>query len=202
MDVNKYLDDIAQIKTMMDRSSRFISLSGLSGVLAGTYALIGAYLAYKILYPSDWKLGSYPEIRAALATVAVAVVVLAVVTAVILTFKKAKKSGESIWNPLTRRLLINFLVPLISGGIFVLLLIRLEYYAMIAASTLIFYGMACLNASKYTLGDVKYLGLTLISLGLLAGYFTGYGLFFWALGFGASHIIYGAMMYFKHDRQK
>jgi len=200
MESKKYLDDISEIKNIMNRSSRFLSLSGLSGILAGIYALIGAYIGYLILYPSQWKFDTYEEIQMAILTVAAGVVFLAVITAIILTFRKAKKSGEKVWDVSSKRLLVNFLIPLVTGGIFVLLLIRLEYWIMIAPATLIFYGMACLNAGKYTLGDVRYLGITMTILGLLSAYFTGYGLYFWALGFGVCHIIYGTLMYFRHDR--
>ncbi len=199
MDSNKYLDDISEIKAMMSRSSRFISLSGLSGIMAGVYALIGAYLGYLILYPSSWKFDTYEAIQEALIAVAAGVAILAVLTAALLTFRKAKRSGESIWDSSSKRLLANFLIPLLTGGIFVLLLIRLEYWVMIAPSTLIFYGMACLNASKYTLRDVRYLGITVIILGLLSAYFAGYGLLFWALGFGVCHVLYGTLMHFKYD---
>ena len=201
MESKNYLEDISEIKNMMSRSSRFISLSGLSGILAGVYALIGAYLGYLVLFPSSWKFDTYEQIQQALIAIASGVAILAIVTAFILTFVKARRSGESIWNSTSKRLLVNFLIPLITGGIFVLLLIRLEYWIMIAPSTLIFYGMACLNASKYTLRDVRYLGITVIILGLLSAYFAGYGLLFWALGFGVCHILYGTLMYFKYDRK-
>jgi len=49
MNNKDYLKDISDIKNLMNRSSRFISLSGLSGILAGVYALIGAYLANGII---------------------------------------------------------------------------------------------------------------------------------------------------------
>src|SRR5438128_31382 len=39
------MDDLQHIKQMMERSSRFISLSGFSGIAAGICALIGAWLA-------------------------------------------------------------------------------------------------------------------------------------------------------------
>lgn len=185
----------------MSRSSRFISLSGLSGILAGVYALIGGYLGYLILYPSSWTFDTYEEIKLSILSVAAGVVFFAVITAFILTYKKANKSGEKIWDASSKRLLVNFLIPLITGGIFILLLIRLQYWVLIAPATLIFYGMACLNASKYTLGDVRYLGITNIILGLISAYFIGYGLWFWILGFGVCHIIYGTLMYFKYDRR-
>ena len=118
----------------------------------------------------------------------------------VLSLQKAKKANESLWNPTSKRLLINFLIPLLTGGFFIIFLIEKEILSLVAPLMLIFYGMACLNASKYTLGDVRYLGITLIILGLLSTWFLGYGLLFWALGFGVCHVVYGALMYFKYDR--
>ena len=46
MNDKDYLKDISEIKNLMNKSSRFISLSGLSGILAGIYALVGAAMTY------------------------------------------------------------------------------------------------------------------------------------------------------------
>jgi len=113
---------------------------------------------------------------------------------------KAKKSNDTLWNASSKRLLVNFLIPLASGGFFILFLIEKNMFGLVAPLTLLFYGLACVNASKYTLGDVRYLGITMIILGLLSTWFLGYGLLFWAIGFGICHIVYGSMMYFKYDR--
>ncbi|MGC4042096.1 MAG: hypothetical protein QM710_15235 [Flavobacterium sp.] len=205
MENEKYLKDISEIRNIMDKSSRFISLSGLSGILAGIYALVGAWLAYITIY-TDARLGddysvivTQPMINR-LFIIAFTVLIASVITGIVMSKRKAKKSSESIWNASSKRLVINFLIPLMTGAIFILFLIEKELLGLVAPLTLIFYGMACLNASKYTLGDVRYLGITLIILGLLSTYFLGYGLLFWALGFGVCHIVYGSMMYFKYDR--
>lgn len=207
MENEKYLKDISEIKNIMDKSSRFISLSGLSGILAGIYALIGAWLAYGTIYKENSRLlGEYDSIMATqpiiqrLFFIAFAVLFLSVVTGILLSARKAKKSNDSIWNAASRRLLINFLIPLVSGGFFILLLIEKEMFALVPALTLLFYGLACVNASKYTIGDVRYLGITMIVLALLSTWFIGYGILFWALGFGVCHIFYGSLMYFKYDR--
>ncbi|MGE5429024.1 MAG: hypothetical protein ACM3O8_14110, partial [Methylococcaceae bacterium] len=65
---------------------------------------------------------------------------------------------------------------------------------------LIFYGLALVNAGKFTLSEVHYLGITEIVLGLMAAVFINWGLLFWALGFGVMHIVYGMMMYYKYER--
>jgi hypothetical protein len=129
------------------------------------------------------------------------VIILSIITAILLSYQKATKHNEKVWNASSKRLVINFLIPLATGGIFILFLIEKEFLGLIAPLTLIFYGLACVNASKYTLGDVRYLGLTQIILGLLSLWFLGYGLLFWALGFGFCHILYGSVMYFKYDRK-
>ena len=206
MKTKDYLKDIQDIKTMMNQSSRFISLSGLSGVLAGIYSLVGAWFAYKTIYFDTSTMGNYKNLIISqeavyrLLGIASSVLILSILTGIILSIRKANKSNEKVWNPTSKRLVINFAIPLATGGFFILFLIEKEMLGLVAPLTLIFYGLACVNASKYTLGDVRYLGVTMILLGLLSTWFLGYGLLFWALGFGVCHILYGSIMYFKHDR--
>ncbi|WP_432671387.1 hypothetical protein [Flavobacterium sp. SM2513] len=207
MKANKYLNDISEIKNMMNRSSRFISLSGLSGILAGIYSLIGAYLAYQTIYFDGAELGAYKSLVISefavykLLVIAAGVVFLSIVSGIFLTVRKAKLHGEKIWDQSSQRLVINFLIPLITGGILILFLIEKEQFSLIAPLTLIFYGLACVNASKYTLGDVRYLGITLLILAFISLWFIEYGLLFWSLGFGVCHIFYGSVMYFKYERK-
>jgi len=206
MEANKYLNDISEIKNMMNRSSRFISLSGLSGILAGVYSLIGAYFAYRIIYFYGAALGSSKTLVITeyavykLLVIAGSVVFLSIATGIVLALRKAKRQGEKIWDKSSQRLIINFLIPLVTGGILILYLIEKEQFSLIATLTLVFYGLACINASKYTLGDIRYLGITLLLLAFISLWFIGYGLLFWSLGFGISHIFYGSVMYFNYER--
>lgn len=209
MENEKYLKDIHDIKQMMSQSSQFLSLSGLSGILAGIYALIGAVYANSIL-PSYNRMGyelsresltlSEQEITTRLFITAILVILLSIITGLLLSSSKAKKQGENLWSGTAQRLVINFSIPLIAGGIFALILLQKHYYGLIAPITLLFYGLGCVNASKNTFRDVRYLGITIVIIGLLATYFMGYGLYFWTLGFGICHIVYGAVMHFKYER--
>ena len=202
MEQNKYLDDLATIKTMMSRSSRFISLSGFSGVLAGIYALIGAWFARKEL--QSLVLSNYTTTTQTIWNlwfIAIAVALFSIVTAYVLTSRRAKSNNEKIWDISTQKLLVAFLTPLVSGGVFGLIVLYQGYYGLIAAITLIFYGLALINASKYTLGTVKYLGVSEVIVGLFAAFYIGYGLQFWAIGFGCLHIVYGLVMYFRYERK-
>lgn len=201
MEASKYLNDIKDIKNMMANSSQFLSLSGFSGVMAGVYALIGGFYVDSLIerYPRKIIVLESATFKTII-MVALVVLILSVATAFLLTYNKAKKANQKIWTPTTKKLLFHFCIPLFTGGLFAVLLLRNGYYGLIAPITLIFYGLACVQASKYTLRDVQYLGICNIILGLLAIEFFGYGLYFWMLGFGVMHIIYGGIMYWKYDR--
>ncbi len=202
MTSSDYLKDIKEIKNLMNKSSRFISLSGLSGIMAGIYALIGAWFArQELIAVYDKNAYHYTNsITMKLLLIAAVVLFLAVVTGIILTQRKARKNGEKMFDKAALKLLINFLIPLATGGIFTLILIQKGIIGLVAPTTLIFYGLACVNASKYTFGHVKFLGYANIILGLISTQYVGYGLYFWAIGFGIFHIIYGGLMYILLER--
>ena len=203
MEENKYLEDLREIRQMMRKSTLFLSLSGLSGVLAGVYALMGAAGVY-VLLQHHYNYYPYVYIESktfkAIIAIALAVLVASILTAYLFSVRKAKRNGETLVTPTAKRALYNFMIPLLTGGLLSVLLIKNEYYGLLAPMTLIFYGLACVNVSTYTFGDVHYLGITEIILGLLAVYFPGYGLLFWTLGFGVCHILYGGIMHFKYEK--
>jgi len=203
MNKEKYIEDIKDIKDMMNRSSRFISLSGMSGICAGVFSLIGAYLAYETIYSGQEHLeyrwtNLTTESLIILLIIALGVILLSVITGIYFTTRKAQKLNQKLWDQHTKKYLINLSIPLITGGILSLILLLEGYGGLIAPLTLIFYGLALVNGSHFTLKETRSLGIMEILLGLLATYFVGYGLIFWAIGFGVLHIIYGAFMYFNN----
>lgn len=204
MESKNYHEDLAHIRSMMERSSRFISLSGLSGVFAGLVALLGAVYVYFVFQREgidffDGKRNVFSEdLVRELAIIGAGILVLAVLSGYIFTARKSKEKNLQIWDQTTKRLLFNFAVPLITGGLFCLGLLYHEIFVFVAPTTLIFYGLALVNASKYTFTDIQYLGLCQIVLGLLSFFFLGWGLVFWAFGFGVLHIVYGLVMHKKY----
>lgn len=195
-----YLAEIKEIRKMMEESSRFLSLSGLSGILVGIYALLGAFVAESLVFSNKlfgWLLGG--NIVFDLMIIAAIILVLSLLTVILLTYRRAKKAGTKIWNPGSRLMLLNLAIPLITGGVFILTFVFNEIYEIAAPSCLIFYGLALINAAKFTRQEIFYMGLIQVSLGIMAGLFPSIGLLFWALGFGVIHIIYGTVMYFRYE---
>ncbi|HPF11892.1 MAG TPA: hypothetical protein PKW08_06240 [Flavobacteriaceae bacterium] len=201
MSEQEYLKDITEIKNLMQRSSRFISLSGLSGIFAGIYAIIGAAVAYWLVAQSgrDYLILDGVVFRLIVLDLAL-IALFSVLTAIFITTKKAKKEGVKVWDASSRRLIINFLIPLVSGGLYILIILTQQKYGQTGALMLIFYGLALINASKYSIGHIRYLGFVEIVLGLIAALYPGYGFWLWVIGFGVMHIIYGSLMYLHEKR--
>lgn len=201
---------IDEIRNMMERSSRFISLSGLSGISAGIIAMLGTififfYLDYDIRYfdidryfETKYTIDFSGEIIVTLIT-AFLVLFLAIASAIFFTTRRAKRKGLKVWTQTTRLLLYNVAVPLAAGGIFCVTLLYYNLIFLIAPTTLIFYGLALLNGSKYTLPEIQWLGISEVCLGLVSCIFPGFAIVFWSLGFGLLHIIYGMAMYYKYE---
>ncbi|MGB0166860.1 MAG: hypothetical protein ACPF8V_08415 [Luteibaculum sp.] len=199
MDAKEQLNAIREIRSMMNKSTRFLSLSGLSGVFAGIYALVACGVAYKYLGAvkySDYK----TEDRQFFILVGLVTLVLALLTAYFFTRKNAKKDGVKMWDENVKVGLINLAIPLLSGGILSLALLYNELFALLAPCTLIFYGLALVSASRNTVPVVRQLGLLEIILGLINAFFLGYGMIFWLLGFGVLHIVYGIIMQYKYQK--
>ena len=204
---------LQHIRQMMEQSSRFISLSGLSGIAAGTCALIGAYFASGIINRSsgnvlreldnhiyNGNLSVKDYMGNQLFQVALFTLAAAFLLAFLFTWLRSKKTGAPLWGSTSKRLLINIAVPMIAGAAYILKLIEHGSFGMIAPGCLIFYGLALVNASKYTLGEVRFLGYGQIILGIINLFYIGFGLYFWAAGFGVLHIVYGAIMWSKYER--
>jgi hypothetical protein len=205
-ETQEYEKDLASIRNIMERTAKFISLSGISGVLAGIYALAGAVAAYFIVhYPiSPFKYRIYsasaPETLWKLILVAAVVLVASISTGLYLSSKKAAKHGLKLWTTASIKLVLNLSIPLITGGLFILIMLSTGHYGLAAPASLIFYGLALIQGSSNTFDEIRYLGFSEIAIGLICAALPGYGLFFWALGFGVLHIVYGVIMYNKYDK--
>lgn len=209
------LQDLHHIRSMMDRSSRFLSLSGLSGVAAGVCALIGGWLAFPyVMGRKDILINQELGIAQTFAHdpaiifntwvfwIAAGTLAAAVLSAFIFTFLKAKKSGDNLFSPAAWKVAWAVLVPLAAGGIFLLRLSTFGTFGLIAPGCLIFYGLALINAGRYTFSEIRYLGYTELLLGLIALTSVGYGFYYWLVGFGLLHIIYGLVMWFRHEKSR
>lgn len=205
------LETLREIRSLMERSSRFLSLSGFTGVVAGMAALAGVAATYLYLGISPFEPGYYrlatlgngepnTDFYSFMAVDAGIVLAVSLLAAFLLTVKNARRNKQPAWDANAKRLLLNLAIPLVAGGLYCLILLHHGQIAFVVPGTLLFYGLAMLNASKYTINDIRSLGIMEIITGLFASVFIEYGLLFWALGFGVIHIVYGITLHLKYDK--
>ena len=202
LEQNQSLLELQHIKKMMERSSRFISLSGLSGIAAGICALTGAWFANDIIQRSRGPASDSNTFFRSYQLLVIAAItfIAAFLAAFLFTYLRSKKNNIPLWGTTAKRLMINVAIPMVAGGFYLLCEIREGHFGLVAPGCLIFYGLALVNASKYTLNEIRYLGYLQILLGIINCWFIGYGLYFWAAGFGILHIVYGIFMWQKYER--
>lgn len=201
------INDLREIRQMMEKSSRFISLSGWSGVAAGATALLGAYMAhrhithyYAVRYGTQWA--DPALLKRDLLWIAGLVFICAFILSFFFTYVQSRKKGVPIWGTAARKLLWNTLLPMAVGGIFIFRLMQLQMYPPVAASSLLFYGLALINGSRFTVGEIRYLGYGQLLTGIYCLWAPGHGLMAWAFGFGILHIVYGLAMWWKYERNQ
>ena len=199
-------DELAEIKSMMERSTRFLSLSGFSGILAGIYALAAAAMSwYWIYFPnSSWSDGresfSFRDLLNRMLMLGLGTLIAAVGSAYFLSKKKGAGKAQPFWSPASKRFLQSLFLPVALGGFFCFALLHERAFELIPAAMLLFYGIGLVQSAQFALGEIRNLGFTQLVLGLVAAFFPDFGLFCWALGFGVFHLIYGTLMYYRHER--
>lgn len=200
-----YINDLSEIRSMMERSSKFLSVSGLSGIFAGIYALIGAYVAYAVFDFNPQQIQDDRFVAAnfslmKIIALALGVMILSVATLLLLFYKKSLKRQERFWTPTAKLFALNITVPLLAGGCLILILLANGLIGLMAPATLLFYGLGLFSVSNFTYNEIRSLGLIQIVLGLLGAYFIEYSVLLWAIGFGGGHIGYGIYLYYRYER--
>ena len=186
----EHLQAIQDIKTMMERSTKFSSISGKAGIVVGMLAVI-VFAGIKWFDVTT---------VASLFVVMVGTLMLALSIGLYLSIAKAKKEGTAIFDTTAKRFLVQFFIPLFVGGILCLIFACQNQIGYIPAMMLIFYGFALVHASKFSLDTIKSLGYLEIIAGLIAAAFAQYGMWCWVIGFGVLHIIYGFIIYTKYEK--
>ncbi|MDD3039798.1 hypothetical protein [Bacteroides sp.] len=194
MNKDKALESVNEIKELMEKSSKFISISGFAAIMAGIYALTGAWIVVAI-----------PSLKANLESmVIVGLIVLATsaITAVILSYNKSKRMRQKFFSKLAYRTLWNFSLPMLTGGILCISILWHGYYDILSPIMLLFYGLTLVNVSKFTYSNIAWLGYVFICLGMIDSFWEGHALLFWTIGFGGFHILYGILFYIHYERKK
>jgi hypothetical protein len=210
------IESLEEIKSYMQKSTRFLSLSGWSGIWVGACGLVSGLLAMYLLreatispvnynyYGENFKGEIFyavkKTLRIKLLILAFFTFLAAVSGGFFFSARKAKKDGVPFVNHVFRRMIVNFSIPLITGGLVCLSFIYHNYIILVAPATLIFYGFALFMVARDTLDEIKTLALLEILLGIVSFFLLKYNMICWIIGFGVLHVVYGIIMRNKYDK--
>lgn len=199
MENKEALNTLNDIKEMMERSSKFKAISGLSIIIIGILAsLVSVYIYfflgdYHINTPAKWR---------TTVIIAIALLVVAFTTVFVMSYLKAKRLNlRFTFDTTMRRLLLNFFIPMVAGGLLCIALLTQQHYGLVSSITLIFYGLALINCSHFSYHELRYLGYAELVLGLIDCFMVDYAVLTWFLGFGVFHIIFGIIFMLKYGRR-
>lgn len=199
MDKESALKDLYEINSIIDRSKRYTSISGVSIGIAGVFAIIGLFMANGVL---KGEFGNFTTSQRELVCMYIfgLVLVLSLLVMFILSSFKSVKSGEKIWNDKALKCLYSFFYPIATGGILSFLSYQNQQSDVVLSIQLIFYGLACIAGSPFSFKEFKWLGIGCLILGITSVVFPYYNLIFWGIGFGLFNIGYGLYIHFKYEK--
>ena len=200
MENKEVINTLNDIKEMMERSSKFKAVSGLSIVIVGVLASLATAYIHFVL--GNYKINTPSKLRTTV-IVAIALLVVAFLTVFVMAFFKAKRHHlRFALDQNMKKLLVNFMIPLLAGGLFCFALLKLQHYGLTSSVMLIFYGMALINSGHFTYPALRYLGYAELALGLVDCFIANYALLTWFIGFGVFHIVFGIVFMLKYERSK
>ncbi|MFS0490960.1 hypothetical protein [Leadbetterella byssophila] len=176
-------DVLKDIRSIMERSTRFHALSGESGIWVGVLALLfSVYRVYRWGLKVDTADG---------AAEAVLLLILSVTAGYLWAKKRAMAVKQSLWSASSKAMIKALAVPLLVGGFLVISFMSLDLYGLVVPMFLIFYGLGLYAASTYTFKELQLVGILFLLLGMVSFWVPEYGVVFFGLGFGLLHIGYG-----------
>ncbi len=215
---NESMDTLKHIRNIMEKSSRFSSLSGWSAVSAGCIAIAGAWFAGSAMtavgiQPKNLSLWSEVHnlnfivdlrtiVESDIFIIALLTFIAAFSLTILFTYLRNRKQGISIWSATSKRVMMHVALPMLVSLFFLIRIIQFGIFGLIPPVCLLFYGLGLVNVGKYSLDEVKYLGFGMIVIGLVNCWFIQYGLYFWTAGFGLLHIVYGIYIWMKYEKNQ
>ncbi|SDM64313.1 hypothetical protein SAMN05421823_11818 [Catalinimonas alkaloidigena] len=200
------LDTLHEIRQLMERTTRFTSLSGRAGMGVGVCALVGMavlgwhFRSHHLSY-TQFMQGELPaaSVRWVVGVMS-GVFICAVASTFYFTFRNAQGTGQSLWQRQGQRFWLSLALPLTIGGAFCGALVYHGLFALLAPASLLFYGLALLHSSRYTFRGIRYLGWGEVLLGLASCFWIEQAPWCWTLGFGVLHILYGGTLFYTTER--
>ncbi len=198
------------IRQTMERSTKYSTLSGLSGVLIGLVAIVGVWLTSRLTPPTPIDvssslpipydvLNSQQSYRWDIGLIWCAVLALAVTIDFVANKRRAARVGKTVMSPIGGHIILAALPAFFGGAVLTYFLLQHNLAFSVWGVWMLCYGLAICAVGLFSVKPVSVLGGAFV----LAGAVTlllpaGAQLPMMALTFGGFHIGYGILMARRH----
>lgn len=198
------------IRQTMERSTKYSTLSGLSGVLIGLVAIVGVVVTNSIIRQAPaFTVRSQAELRslnafqhrqfAELAAIWTTVLVLAIAIDFVANKRRAARVGKTVMSPIGGHIILAALPAFFAGAVITYFFIMHNLAFSVWGVWMLCYGLAICAVGLFSVKPVSVLGAAFV----LAGAVTlllppSAQLPMMALTFGGFHIGYGILMARRH----
>jgi hypothetical protein len=181
------MDDLRYIRATMEGAASFTALSGWGGAIIGLTAFAAAYLASRAPTPKSWM------------RVWLAEAVIGALIGVLMTVRKSRRARQALFGGPGRKFALTFATPLAAGAILTIPLYYGGFVTLLPGMWLLLYGTAFATAGAFSVSTVPVMGLSFMVVGTAAlAAPAGWGDPLMAAGFGALHVVFGALIARKH----
>ena len=186
-DAREAEENLRVIRALMERSTKFSTFSGLSGVCAGMASIIGCIIT-RLYIPDP---GAFPVQFLALWST---VIVIAVGADYLLMKRRAAQVGKRVLSRLGKQMVIASVPGLGTGAIVTFYLLQHHLLGSVYPFWMLAYGLAVSATGLFSQREVSLLGVAFLIAGAACLFATGIGLPMMAVTFGGFHIVYGLAM--------
>jgi hypothetical protein len=178
------LTDLRFIRETMESAGSFTAVPGTGMILVGMTAVAAAY------FSRGYALGSQPWLEVWMGEGIVALAISAITIS-----RKASRSGQSLWSGPAKKFITSFAPPLMAGALLTWVMFESGFGVRIPAMWLLLYGTAVVTGGAFSVGIVPVMGLCFFTLGGVSAFAPpAWSVYFLAAGFGALHLIFGAII--------
>lgn len=183
-------ENLRVIRELMERSTKYSTFSGPSGILAGAASIVGCVVTHSLATRPP---GS-DSFRIPFLITWSMVILFAIGADFLLMKRRAARVGKRIVSRLGKQMVFAAGPGLGTGVLLTLYLLQHNMLTNVYPFWMLSYGIAVCAVGQFSQREVKALGVAFLLAGTLTLLMPGWGLPLMALSFGGFHIIYALLI--------
>jgi len=181
------MNDLRFIRQMMERSASFTAVPGWGMILMGGTAIMTAVVSTRLEGTGNWLYLWLGES------------ILAILIGIVSMGYKARLANSSLFSGAGGKFMINLFAPILAGVPLTAVLFQQGRTEALPGLWLLLYGVGVITGGAFSVRVIPLMGACFAAVGAAALFLpSAWGNVMLALGFGGLHILFGAIIAWRH----